>query len=98
VAGYYLRDLRGYTALAHQKLDELHALEVKQYVDPVACAGIHTALGEMDEAPRWYEKAVKGRSPNLVSALAASRVMPQLADSPGYQAIMRRMAFPQPGK
>jgi hypothetical protein len=38
------------------------------------------------------------RSPNLVFALAASRILPQLADNPGYQAIVRRMAFPQPAK
>jgi hypothetical protein len=61
-------------------------------------AEVHTALGEMDEALHWYEKAVKDRSPNLVYALVASRIMPQLADNPGYQAIIRRMAFPQPGK
>jgi len=86
----------GDTARAHQKLGELHTLEVKQHGDPVAFADIHAALGEMDEALRWYEKALDERSP--VFALAASRILPQLADNPGYQAIVRRMAFPQPAK
>src|SRR5450631_271820 len=38
----------GETARARQKLDELHALEAKQYVDPVNFADIHRALGETD--------------------------------------------------
>jgi eukaryotic-like serine/threonine-protein kinase len=87
----------GDTARARQKLAELHALEAKQYVDPITFADVHAALGEMDEALRWYQKAVEDRSPNLVFALVASRVMPRLANNPGYQAIVSRMAFPQPG-
>jgi len=31
----------------------------------------------------------------MVYAMVASRITPQLADNAGYQAIMRRMAFPQ---
>jgi len=85
----------GDTMRARQKLAELHALEAKQYVDPVTFAEVHAALGEMDEALHWYEKALNDRSPNLVYARAASRIMPQLAAEPRYQAIIRRMAFPQ---
>jgi tetratricopeptide (TPR) repeat protein len=88
----------GDTTRAGHKLDELKALEAKQYVDPVAFADIYAALNKMDEALRWYEKGFSDRSPKLVSALAASRVAPQLADNPGYQSILRRMAFPQPTK
>ena len=62
-------------ARARQKIDDLHALETKQYVDPVTYAEIHCALGEMDEALRWYEKAFDDRTPNMVYAA----IMPRLS-------------------
>ena len=51
----------GDTARARQMLQRLHALEEKQYVDPVTFAQVHGALGEVDVALDWYEKA-----PNMV--------------------------------
>ena len=52
----------------------------------------------MDEALRWYQKALEDRSPDMVYAMVANRITPQLADNAGYQAIIRRMAFPKPVK
>jgi Tfp pilus assembly protein PilF len=89
--------LCGETARARQKLDELHALALKQYVDPVTFAGVHGALGEMDAALGWYEKALEDRTPNMVYASVARRMYPELTGNPRYEAIVRRMAFPQPG-
>ncbi|HEV2042503.1 MAG TPA: hypothetical protein VGT81_21080, partial [Casimicrobiaceae bacterium] len=90
--------LCGDTARANQKLDELHALESKQYVDPVTFAEIHCALGEMDEALRWYEKAFLDRTPNMVYAAILPGISPVLADNPRYKAITDRMDFPRPAK
>jgi Tfp pilus assembly protein PilF len=90
--------LCGETARARQKLDELHALENKQYVDPVTFAAIHSALGEMDNALRWYEKAFVDRTPNMVYAAIGTRISPELAGNPRYTAIVARMGFPQPAK
>ena len=87
----------GETARARQKLDELHALAQKQYVDPVTFAIVHGALGETDEAVGWYEKALEDRTPNMVFASVAHRLYPELSANPRYEAIVRRMAFPQPG-
>jgi TolB-like protein/Tfp pilus assembly protein PilF len=84
------------TARARQKLDDLHALEEKQYVDPVTFAEIHSALGEMDEALRWYEKAYLDRTPNMAYAAIGSRISLELAGNPRYKAIVDRMGFPQP--
>jgi serine/threonine-protein kinase len=89
--------LCGETARARKKLDELHALEKKQYVDPVTFASIHVALGEMEEALRWYEKAFEDRTPNMVFANMASRMSPELAREARYREIVRRMGFPQHG-
>jgi serine/threonine-protein kinase len=86
--------LCGETARARQKLDELHALAQKQYVDPVTFASVHGALGEMDEALRWYEKALEDRTPNMVYASLATRMYPELSGNPRYEAIVRRMGFP----
>jgi TolB-like protein/Tfp pilus assembly protein PilF len=90
--------LCGDTRRAREKLGELHALEKKQYVDPVTFATIHSALGEIDEAMRWYEKAFDDRTPNMVFAARAARFAPELADKPRYMAIVDRMGFPQPPK
>ena len=86
------------TARARQKLDELHALEKKQYVDPVTFAEIHSAFGAMDEALRWYEKAYLDRTPNMAYAAIGSRISLELAGNPRYKAIVDRMGFPQPAK
>ena len=86
----------GETARARQKLDELHALSKKQYVDPVTFADVHSSLGEVDEALRWYEKAYEDRTPNMVYASIMPRIDPGLAGNPRYEAIVRRMGFPQP--
>ena len=88
----------GDTARGRQKLDELHALEKKQYVDPVTFAEIHSALGEMDEALHWYEKAYLDRTPNMAYASIGSRISLELAGNTRYKAIVDRMGFPRPAE
>jgi hypothetical protein len=83
---------------ARQKLAEMHAIEASRYVDPATFAAVHANLGEMDEALRGFQKALEDRSPDMVYAMIASRITPQLASSAGYQAIVSRMGFPQPAK
>jgi len=90
--------LCGEVALARQKLDQLHALQQKQYVDPVAFAAIHGALGEVNEALDWYEKAYADRTPNMVFAGILSGFSPELAGNARYQALVDRMGFPRSGK
>ena len=75
----------GDTARARDKLDQLHALEKKQYVDPVTFAEIHCALGEVDEALGWYEKAFTDRTPNMVYAA----ILPRLGPSACWQSALR---------
>ena len=80
---------------ARQKLDQLHALEARQYVDPVTFAQIHGALGEVDVSLDWYEKAFADRTPNMVFAAIMPGFSPELAGNPRYEAIVGRMGFPQ---
>jgi eukaryotic-like serine/threonine-protein kinase len=87
----------GETARARQKLEELHALSRERYVDPSTYADIHIGLGEVDEALAWYEKAYEDRTPNMAYAPIVPLISTRLAANPRYEAIVRRMAFPQPG-
>ena len=80
---------------ARQKLDELHALEKDQYVDPVSFALIHVALGEMDVALQAFERAYEDRSPNMAYALILPKFNRELIGNARYQALVDRMRFPQ---
>jgi len=73
-------------------IDRSH-LESKQYVDAVTFAEIHCALGEVDEALRWYEKAFLDRTPNMVYAAILPRISPGLAGNTRYRAIIDRMGL-----
>ena len=90
--------LCGDVVRARAKLEQLHALEEQQYVDPVTFAQIHGALGEMDESLRWYEQAFVDRTPNMVYAPVMPLLSPELAGNARYQAIVERMGFPQSRK
>jgi len=84
----------GDAARARQKLEALHALEQQQYVDPVTFATIHAALGEVDEALDWLEKAFADRTPNMVYVRNLPGYEPGLAGNARFEAIVRRMGFP----
>ncbi len=47
-------------------LETLKERSKRRYVSPYSIAGIHTALGETDEAFRWLEKAFEERAGWLV--------------------------------
>jgi TolB-like protein/Tfp pilus assembly protein PilF len=86
----------GDTVRARQKLAELHALEKTQYVDPVTFAAIHSALGEMDQALTWYEKAYQERTPNMSYALILPLIAPELVGNARFQAILDHMGLKKP--
>ena len=85
----------GDSARARAKLEQLHALKAKQYVDPVTFAQIHGALGEMDESLRWYEQAYADRTPNMVYAPVLPGLCPELVGNARFEAIVERMGFPR---
>ena len=88
--------LCGDSKRAREKLAELHEMEKTAYVDPVTLAIVHSSLGELDEAFRWWEKAYDDRTPNMVFAAQTPHYFsPQLRGNPRYQAIVARMGFPK---
>ncbi|OGD22660.1 MAG: hypothetical protein A2W03_16290 [Candidatus Aminicenantes bacterium RBG_16_63_16] len=61
--------------------------------DSASIAGCHVALGDMDDAAAWLEKALRERSPGLVYLKVAPFWRPLLADPRGRR-ILRGMNFP----
>ncbi|MDH5208540.1 MAG: hypothetical protein OEW34_07870 [Burkholderiaceae bacterium] len=90
--------LCGDATRARGKLEQLHALARKQYVDPAAFATVHGALGEVDEALGWYEKAFTDRTPNMVYAAIMPGFSPELVGSAHFQEIVERMGLPKPAR
>ncbi|HEY5883405.1 MAG TPA: winged helix-turn-helix domain-containing protein [Pyrinomonadaceae bacterium] len=77
--------LSGNTERAHKVLEDLHELAMRKYVSPYGVACIHAALGEVDRAFEWLEKAYADRAHLLVflrvdPKLDALRGDPRLSD------------------
>jgi hypothetical protein len=49
----------------------------------------------MDEALRYFQKALDDRSPDMVYAMVAARLIPQLGKSAEYRRMVERMGFPE---
>lgn len=74
-------------------LDELRKASAQQYVSPYFIALVHAGLGENLEAIEWLEKAMDEHDVWLVWLYREPRWDP-LRQEPRFQAILRRMKFP----
>jgi serine/threonine-protein kinase len=80
----------GNRAEAVKILRELEVQEKTTYVPPCDFAQIHTALGNVDEAFRWLERAVEIRDADLFM----TKVWPvwdPLRDDPRFDRLLRRL-------
>lgn len=73
-------------------LDRVHALSPKKPVDPYFLAYLYAGLGDKERAIGLLERAFEERSPNM-PGLALD--FPQLGSNPRFQALLRRMNFPE---
>jgi hypothetical protein len=48
----------------------------------------------MDEALRYFQKALDDRSPEMVYAMVAPTLIPQLGESAEYRRMVEGMGFP----
>ena len=90
--------------MAHAKLDEedvareilkrLIARSREQYVPSVTFVGIYAALGELDQAFEWLERAHEQRSRSMAWIRVAHEFDP-LRDDPRFAAMLRRMDLGQ---
>ncbi|MGH7681930.1 MAG: tetratricopeptide repeat protein, partial [Candidatus Eiseniibacteriota bacterium] len=85
----------GRTAEAENALREMRELGERRYVSPYETAVVSEALGRPSEALDDIERAFRGRA-NFLALLRVDPRLKSLRDDPRYQAIERRMAFPQP--
>jgi len=74
-------------------ISQLKELSKQRYVSPYLMAQIHAALGDIDQACAWLEKAYEERSGELCTLKVDPRNDP-LRSAPRFQDLLRRMNFP----
>lgn len=79
---------------ARQTLAQLRQLSEQRYVPALYLAAIYAGLGEMDRAFGWLEKAYGERS-NYLVYLNLEPPFDPLRSDPRFQALLRRMNFPE---
>ncbi len=75
-------------------LSDMLALATSRYVSPYDLAVLYAGLGETDHALEWLEKGFQQRS-GLLVYLNVDPVFDELRSNPRFQALLRRMNFPQ---
>jgi serine/threonine-protein kinase len=91
VAGLgHLYALRGQNREAARTLAELHARALTDYVSPVAFVTIHTALGNIDDALTWLQKAHEERR-GWLAYLNVEPLLNPLRDDMRFKRLLRAM-------
>jgi len=84
----------GQKAEALKILEKLNRLARESYVSPHRIAGIYAALGDRDHAFQWLEKAFEEHNTWMIF-INENVLFEPLHDDPRFQALLRRMNFPQ---
>jgi tetratricopeptide (TPR) repeat protein len=84
----------GETQEARRLLGILEHPTASVWLDPAVMASAYAALGDMDRAIEWCEKGLQEHAPNMVYMNAGAPWDP-LRKDPRFQAMFRRMNFPQ---
>jgi tetratricopeptide (TPR) repeat protein len=85
----------GRRAEAEKILRDVKLKSKSVYVSPYIIATIYAGLGEKDQAFEFLEKAYQERSLDLASHLKADLRFDTLRSDPRFQALVRRVGFPQ---
>jgi TolB-like protein/Tfp pilus assembly protein PilF len=86
--------LAGRTAKAKEVLQQLHAGSEHRYVPPYFLATVYAALGEMDQAFTWLEKAYDVRDTNLTWLKVDDAVDPLRSDA-RFRELFSRIGLPE---
>jgi TolB-like protein/Tfp pilus assembly protein PilF len=73
-------------------LDDLKRLTKRRYVCSYEVAAAYVALGDKEEAFRWFDKGVEDRSDCMVT-LAVDPRLDSIRSDPRYGALVRRVGF-----
>jgi serine/threonine protein kinase/Tfp pilus assembly protein PilF len=90
----HVKALQGKNEEAKKMFQQLIELSKKQYVSPVAIAGIYNRFGEKDKAFEWLEKAYQERSTRLPYLMIVP-IFQNLHGDPRFQDLIRRIGLPQ---
>jgi serine/threonine protein kinase/tetratricopeptide (TPR) repeat protein len=82
----------GNTGAAVEVLAQLNVLSNERYVSPYEIALIHAALGEIDEAFRWLDKAYDECVEWIIYTNVDPRLDPLRSD-PRFRDLLRRLGF-----
>jgi eukaryotic-like serine/threonine-protein kinase len=81
---------RGRRDEARAVLDELHLRSRTKYVSPVAFTGLYVALGDIDAAFEWLDKAYAERR-GWLAYLKIEPLLDSLGPDPRFQRLVERM-------
>jgi tetratricopeptide (TPR) repeat protein len=79
----------GRTAEAHQVLQDLHALSLREHVPALTYAQVYLGMGDHDRAFEWMEKAIGEKDLSL--ALQWDSLYEPIRKDPRYRGLLRRM-------
>jgi TolB-like protein/DNA-binding winged helix-turn-helix (wHTH) protein/Flp pilus assembly protein TadD len=85
----------GNRAEAQKILTKLKALHERRVVSSASIAILYGALGDLDEAFAWLEKAYEERDPELTYLKVPGRRFEPLRHDPRFQQLVRRVGFPE---
>jgi TolB-like protein/tetratricopeptide (TPR) repeat protein len=71
-------------------LEKLHLIASKAYVPPTSFAWIHLALGEIDTAFTWLDRAVDARD-TMIIPIKTYAFLDPLRDDPRFHVLLRKM-------
>ena len=80
---------------ARRILAKLKKLHEQELVPSGSIAILYGALGELDEAFAWLERAYEERDPELTYMKVPNRRFEPLRHDPRFQDLLRRMGLPQ---
>lgn len=90
----YCGSIYGQAGFRDKAVQRFEMCKSGSYIDPLCAAGIHSGLGEIDEAFDWLEAAYEERAPMMLAALRMPVIMDNLHGDPRFEDILRRMNLP----
>lgn len=82
----------GHRREALQVMEDLKQLTKRRYVCSYEVAAAYVALGDKEEAFRWFDKGVEDRS-DCMPTLAVDPRLDSIRSDPRYQPLVRRVGF-----
>jgi serine/threonine-protein kinase len=82
--------LSGDTSEARSILKHLYGIATRAYVPPTSFAWVHFALGEVDDAFGWMDRAIDARDP-MMTPIKTYAFMDPIRDDQRFHALLRKM-------